>query len=216
VADDDTITVVVADDHVPTRALVAESLTAQGFDVVAQVGTAPDAVTAAVERQPQVCLVDLNMPGRGLVAVREITQRVPDTNVVVFTVSRADADLFTALQAGAVGYLVKDVDPDHLGAALRGVLQGEAAIPSSLVTKLITEFRSRGPSRVLPEIGGRRVRLTEKEWAVLEGLREGLATKDIAERLGVSQVTVRTHVAHILHKLEVPDRQSALRLLDEQ
>lgn len=212
---DDKISVVIADDHAPTRELVAESLEAQGFSILANVGSAPEAIEAAVEHQPQVCLIDLNMPGDGLVAVRKITEQVPEASVVVFTVSRADEHLFEALTAGAMGYLVKDQDPDRLGEALRGVLAGEAALPKRMVTKLIGEFRSRSRRRRLPLIGGRQIKLTEKEWEVLDGLRDGLSTKEIAEQLGVSAVTVRSHIANALHKLRVSDREEALKLLDQ-
>jgi DNA-binding NarL/FixJ family response regulator len=211
----DLITVMIADDHAPTRALVAEALTAQEFCVVAQAATAPDAVAAAQQHNPHVALIDLNMPGEGLTAIRQISDTVPDTSVVVFTVSRADADLFEALTFGAVGYLLKDSDPDRLGEALRGVLAGEAALPKRLVARLISEFRTRSHRRHLPLIGGRQVTLTEKEWAVLDGLREGRSTNEIAQEMGVTAVTVRTHIAAIVRKFRAQDRHEVLRILEE-
>jgi DNA-binding NarL/FixJ family response regulator len=208
------ITIVIADDHAPTRALVAESLEAQNFTVLAAVGSAPEAVEATRAHEPHVALIDLHMPGDGLTAVRQIAQTVPGTSVVVFTVSRADDHLFEALTAGAVGYLPKDTDPARLGEALRGVLSGEAALPKRMVAKLITEFRERSRRRMLPKIGGREIKLTDKEWEVLDGLRSGLSTRDIADHMNVTPVTVRSHVAAIVRKFRAEDRHEVLRLLD--
>lgn len=154
------------------------------------------------------------MPGNGIVAAAEITSQLPDTSVVMLTVSRDDDDLFAALRAGAAGYLLKDTDPDRLPMALLGVLQGEGALPRTLVARLVEEFRERGKRRLT--LGGKsNVELTPKEWEVLEALRDGLSTEEIAERLYVSPVTVRTHVSAILKKLKVPDRAAAIRLLEE-
>jgi two-component system nitrate/nitrite response regulator NarL len=204
--------VVVADDHAPTRAAVSEALRAQSCEVVAEVGTAPAAVEAAREHRPDVCLLDINMPGHGITAAVEITHTLPGTAVVMLTASRDDEDLFAALRAGASGYLLKDMDPDRLGAALRGVLAGEAVLPRWLVQKVVQEFRST-PRRRIP-MGSRSTpaRLTDREAEVLDLMAAGLATEEIAERLFLAPVTIRTHVSSILKKLRVPDRQSAIRL----
>ena len=154
------------------------------------------------------------MPGNGIVAALEITSQLPKTAVVMLTVSRDDDDLFAALRAGAAGYLLKDTDPERLPMALLGVLRGEGALPRTLVARLVEEFRGRGKRR-LPLSGSRSVELTPREWQVLEGLRDGLSTEEISERLFVSQVTVRTHVSAILKKLKVPDRAAAIKLLEE-
>ena len=209
------IRVVIADDHAPTRISVREILEDDGFDVVAEASTARGAIEAAVEHRPDVCLLDLNMPGRGTTAAAEISKAVPEAAIVVLTVSRADEDLFEALTAGAMGYLLKDTDPEHLPDALRSVLAGEAALPPALAARLVKEFRSRAKSRRLPQVGGQDVELTQKEWQVLDGMREGLSTKEIADLLFVGSATVRSHVSAILKKLAVPDRESALRLLDD-
>jgi DNA-binding NarL/FixJ family response regulator len=134
----------------------------------------------------------------------------------MLTVSRDDADLFDALRAGALGYLLKDTDPDRLPYALKGVLEGEAALPRALVARVIDEFRERGRRRRLPLAKQRGVELTGREWEVLELMREDLTTAEIAERLFISQVTVRSHIAAVLKKLRVPDRKAALKLLDER
>jgi DNA-binding NarL/FixJ family response regulator len=154
------------------------------------------------------------MPGRGVSAAAAITSRLPGTAVVMLTVSRDDDDLFAALRAGAVGYLLKDIPPERLPEALRAVLRGEAAMPRALVARLMDEFRSRGSRRVTA-LGGRPVQLTAREWEVLDGMREGLSTAELADRLHVAPVTIRTHVASILRKLRVPDRAAAVRLVQD-
>lgn len=209
------ISVVIADDHAPTRVGVRAALErATGFEVVDAVGDAEAAYQAALRHRPDVCLLDINMPGNGIEAASRITSALPDTAVVMLTVSRDDQDLFDSLRAGAVGYLLKDTDPDRLPLALRGVLAGEAALPRSLVVRLIDEFRSRGGRRKVPVAGRQGVDLTAREWEVLDLMRQGEPTRSIAERLFVSEGTVRTHVASILKKLKAPDRETAIRLTE--
>jgi DNA-binding NarL/FixJ family response regulator len=205
--------VLIADDHPPTRAGVRAVLEAGGFVVCAEVGTAAAAVAAAREEQPDVCLLDIHMPGSGIEAARAISAGVPSAAVVMLTVSRADDHLFEALRAGAVGYLLKDMDPDRLPSALAGVLAGEAAIPRALVARMIEEFTHRNRLRRLPLVNDRLVRLTAREWEVMDAMRDGLSTAEAAERLGVTPVTVRSHVAAIMRKLRVRSRDEALRLL---
>lgn len=206
--------VLIADDHPPTRAGVRLALERDGFVIVAEVGDARSAVDLAVELQPDVCLLDIHMPGNGIAAADEIARLVPGAAVVMLTVSQADEDLFAALEAGALGYLLKDTSPVRLADALRAVLAGDAAMPAHLVTKVLTEFRRRRRRRRLPLPGRKPVELTDREHEVLSMLRDGLSTAEMAERLFVAPVTVRTHVASILHKLRVPDRSAAVELFD--
>jgi DNA-binding NarL/FixJ family response regulator len=208
------LTVVLADDHVPTRVGVRAAIEREGFRVVAEVGDGDAAIDAAVEHSPDVCLLDINMPGNGIHAAAEIAERVPSTVVVMLTVSRDDADLFESLRAGAAGYLLKDTDPERLPLALRGVIDGEAAVPRALVARVIEEFRGREPRRRLQGSGGRGAELTSREWEVLELMRDGRSTGEIASGLRISPVTVRRHVSSLLAKLEVPDRDAAVRLLE--
>lgn len=208
-----TVTVVIADDHPPTRAGIRSVLEQRGFVIVADVATAAAAVEACLALQPDICLLDIHMPGSGIAAAAEITSALPATAVVMLTVSRTDEDLLDALRAGASGYLLKDMDPARVADALLGVLDGEAALPRALVARLVDEFRKRDGRRRLPLQGGRGVTLTGREWEVLELLRSGLATADIAERLFISKVTVRSHVAAILKKLDAPNRAAALGML---
>ena len=205
--------VLVADDHPPTRAGVRLALESGGFSVCAEVGDAAAAVEAAVRLRPNICLLDIHMPGNGIAAADEISRRVPEAAVVMLTVSQGDDDLFDALEAGAIGYLLKDTSPLRLPDALRAVLRGEAALPPHLVTKVVAEFRQRRRRRRVPLPGRKPVDLTDREREVLAMMRDGLTTAEIAERLFVAPVTVRTHVAAILRKLRVPNRRAAVELL---
>jgi two-component system nitrate/nitrite response regulator NarL len=209
------LSVVIADDHAPTRAGVRDALDGAGFAVVAEAHDADGAVDAALREQPDVCLLDIHMPGGGIAAAATIGERLPATAVVMLTVSRDDDDLFASLKAGAMGYLPKDMDPGRLAAALRGVLDGEAAVPRALMARVLREFRNTERKRSLPFLKQRGVHLTGREHEVLEMLRGGLTTGEIADRIGRSPVTVRRHVSAILAKLDVPDRGAMARLLDE-
>jgi DNA-binding NarL/FixJ family response regulator len=157
-------------------------------------------------------LVDIECNG-GIRAVSDICAASPETAVVVLTASRARDDFFDALRAGAIGYLPKDVDAEWLPNALRGVLAGEAAIPRTLVASLVNEFRSRNGRRTVTGRNGDS-ELTPQEWEVAHMLAHHSTTKEIAGRLGVSPVTVRRHVSSIVSKLEVPDREAAVELLE--
>jgi DNA-binding NarL/FixJ family response regulator len=206
--------VVIADDHPPTRLGVRMALEEAGFEVCAEASTAPAAVEAVLRERPDVVLLDIHMPGNGLAAAQEIAVRAPGTSIVILTVSRDDDDLLAGLRAGAKGYLLKDIDPRRLPLALQGVLDGEAALPRGLVAKLIEEFRHREQVGVRPR--GPLAKLTSREWEVLDLMRQGLSTREIAEALFVSPVTVRTHVSAILRKLHVTDRGAAVRLAQER
>ena len=206
--------VLVADDHAPTRQLVADAIErSRSFHVVATAFDAPSSVEAAVREVPDVCVLDINMPGGGISAAAQIAQRLPDCSIVMLTVSRNDEDLFDALRAGASGYLLKGLDDEELVTSLERVLAVEACLPGSLVSRLVEEFRDREQRRVA--IGdGRTARLTGREWDVLELMRRSATTSEIASRLFVSPTTVRTHVSSILRKLQVRTRSQAVELLE--
>jgi DNA-binding NarL/FixJ family response regulator len=209
------IRVLLADDHPPTRAGVRAALEGRGFEICAEVGDAPSAIESALAEKPDVCLLDIRMPGNGISAAVRIGELLPDTAIVMLTVSRDDADLFDALKAGASGYLLKDIDPERLALALNGVLSGEAALPRNLVARLVGEFRAQAKRRRIPLRGQKGVDLTAREWEVLDLLREDKTTEEIAERLFVAPVTVRTHVSSILKKLRVNSRAEAVKALED-
>jgi DNA-binding NarL/FixJ family response regulator len=210
------VSVLVADDHPSTRAGVRVALEGQGFEICAECANAPDAVAAAERHRPDLCVLDIGMPGNGITAAARITSHVPETAVVMLTVSRDDDDLFQALRAGASGYLLKDTDPTRLAAALRGVLAGDPVLSPALVGRIIEEFRGHsGRRRRLMPTRPRGVELTTREWEVLELLHAGQSTAQIAAHLSISPVTVRRHIARLLKALRVSDRHAATRLLDE-
>jgi DNA-binding NarL/FixJ family response regulator len=214
---DPTVRVLIADDHPPTREDVRLALVEDPRFAV--VGEAPDAFGAidlAVRERPDLCLLDIHMPGGGVRATWEISARLRQTKIVMLTVSRDDRDLFAALQAGASGYLLKDMDAARLPHALVDVLEGRAALPRHLVSRLIEQFRDRAPRRRSVVADEGEERLTSREWQVLDLLRQELPTSEIARRLVLSPVTVRTHVNSILRKMRAPDRETLLRQLDER
>jgi DNA-binding NarL/FixJ family response regulator len=215
---DEPVRVVIADDHAPTREDVRIALEEDPrFVVVAEAPDAFGAIEAAVREQPELCLLDVHMPGGGAKATWEISARLPTTKIVMLTVSRDDTDLFAALQAGAAGYLLKDMDPARLPHALADVLEGRAALPRALVARLIDEFRDRSPRRRTVVAGDDPTsRLTSREWQVLDLMRQDMSNSQIARRLSLSPVTVRTHVNSILKKMDAPDRETLLRELHER
>jgi DNA-binding NarL/FixJ family response regulator len=209
--------VLVADDHEPTRRDLERILHEDGrFEVCAAAADAPAAVEGARREQPDICLIDIRMPGNGIAAAWEITGCLPATRVVMLTVSHDDGDLFAALHAGARGFVPKDMPVDGVPYALSAVMAGEVAMPPAVVARLVEEFRDRAPRRrrLLQTTAG--ARLTSREWEVLELLRRDLTTAEIARRLFVSKETVRSHIASALHKLRVPDRRAAVRMLAER
>jgi DNA-binding NarL/FixJ family response regulator len=212
----ETVSVLIADDHAPTREDVRMALEQDArFAVVAEAPDAFGAIEAAVRERPDLVLLDIHMPGGGVRATWEISARIPNAKIVMLTVSRDDRDLFAALQAGASGYLLKEMDPARLPHALADVLEGRAALPRALVARLIDQFRDRAPRRravVGGDLGD--ARLTSREWQVLDLMRQELPTSEIARRLVLSPVTVRTHVNSILKKFRAPDRETLLRELD--
>jgi DNA-binding NarL/FixJ family response regulator len=204
------VRVLLADDHPALREAVRQTLESSGYVVCAETGTAAGAVEAALRERPDLCLLDIQMPGNGISAAAEITAGLPETTVVMLTVSARETDLFDALRAGAAGYLLKDTDPARLPHTLRGVLKGEAALPRTLVGHLIRELQRRRSRARLAVPGRRGADLTAREWEVLDLLREGLSTAEIADRLFLSTVTVRRHIGSIVHKAGAPDRRAAV------
>ena len=177
-----------------------------GFRVVAECDDGNAAIAAASRLRPELCLLDVHMPFGGVRAAREIHRRLPGTRIVMLTVSSEIDDLVAALEAGACGYLLKDIDPERLPLALLGVLHGEAALPRTLVFRLIEVFHGRDDGAEDGHAPRRLTCLTARQSDVLELLAEGYSTSQIAARLSVAEVTVRSHISTIVRKLEVRDR----------
>jgi DNA-binding NarL/FixJ family response regulator len=149
--------------------------------------------------------------------VAEIVRRAPSTPVVVLANPLREIELLSVLQAGAVGYLPDDLPPDKLAFAVAAVLEGEVAIPRHIVRWLVSEFHT-GLGRVTIDLRGGEppVELSNREWEVVCLLRQGMSTRKIAENLYVSPTTVRSHIASVVRKLGVSDRNEALQMLDER
>lgn len=208
----DAIRVVMADDHARIRGRVRQALEAGGCTVCGEGASAEDAIALAHEHRPDVALLDIHMPGGGIHAAREITRTLPTTAVVMLTQSAEDDDLFDSLRAGASGYLLKDTDPGRLVDALRGVLDGEAAMSPTLVARVLAEFQAPARRRFVRRSSAA-AKLSAREWEVMELLAEGLTTDVVARRLFLSPTTVRVHVSGVLRKLRVKDRESAFKAL---
>jgi two-component system, NarL family, nitrate/nitrite response regulator NarL len=208
--------VLIADDHAQTRQELERALDSDPrFAVCGVAVDAAAAVEAARRERPELCLLEVSIPGNGIAATWEITACLPAARVVILTGSRADGDLFAALRAGARGYLLKGLPADRLADRLSAVMAGEVAIAPALVARLADQFRDRSPRRrgVLHTTAGSR--LTSREWEVLDLIRRGMTTAEVARWLFISQATVRSHIARALHKLRVPDRQAAIRTFEE-
>ena len=199
----------LVDDHALVRAAVRQAITAPGVEMVAEAATAEDAMSIALRERPDVLLVDIDLPGMdGVGLVRELAPRLPDTRIVMLTVSSADHHLVDAMRYGASGYLTKDLSPDALLRAVRSAHAGELAMPRGLAARLINRLveGSRGMAAsdnpALASLSGREVE-------VLRLLAEGLTDREIGEALTISARTVETHVSSILHKLGVRNRAEA-------
>jgi DNA-binding NarL/FixJ family response regulator len=206
------VRVLIADAHVAMRMGLRMAVEAGDFVVVAEAADADGAIGMAQRLEPEICLLDVSMPGDGIVAAAAIHRTVPSTRVVMVTASEDDADLFGALLAGAVGFVDKSIDPDRLVRALRAVVEGEAAFSRRLVLRIVDEFRTRdGDGWAQPP--SRPGTLTDREWQILQLLGSGHSTTEIAALLFVTPITVRSHIATALHRLGAPDRESALQLV---
>jgi DNA-binding NarL/FixJ family response regulator len=208
--------VVLADEHPSLRAGVRAVLESDGFQICAEVGDAKEAVAAAHREVPDLCLLEVSVPGGGIWAANEISKSLPDVAVVMLTAASDDASFFDAVRAGAAGYLPKDMEPARLPVALRGVLAGEAALPRQLTARLMHEFKVRGRSgRRLSLPGARSVNLTPREWDVLQELAKRRTTAEIADHLAIRPATVRGHVSTLVRRFGVRDRRALVERLQD-
>jgi DNA-binding NarL/FixJ family response regulator len=197
--------VLVADDHSLFRDGIASLLQAAGFDVVGQVGDGQAVVEAALRLRPDLVLMDITMPQMsGLKALRLIKAELPETQVVMLTVSDDDADLFEAIKAGAQGYLLKSLSASEFLEMLEGLEHGEAAITRKSAARLIESFANLSRPRTEPLDS-----LTQREIEIIRLVADGLTNKAIAQALSVSENTVKYHIKNILQKLGVQNRTEA-------
>lgn len=202
------VRILIVDDQALVRAgfrLVLES--EKDFEIVGEAADGDEAVDAARRLKPDVILMDVRMPRvDGLEATRRIVSADTDrVRIVVLTTFDLDEYVYAALQAGACGFLLKDVTPEHLIDAVRLVKSGDALLAPSITRRLVERYAAR-PVRARPGLDS----LTDREADVLRLMARGLGNQEIAERLFVSEATVKTHVAHVLDKLGVANRVQAV------
>jgi len=200
------VRVLIVDDHPLFRDGLRSLLEVRGIDVVGEASTGREAVDQARRLQPEVVLMDLDMPELdGLAATRLISAELPTVKVVILTASEDDANLFEAIKSGAQGYLYKNLDSAEIFRLLEGVAQGEPALTPGLARKLLGEFAR--PAPVVPAPNEPPPSLTEREREVLDLLVQGVTSnRELAERLVVSENTVKYHLRNILDKLHVQNR----------
>jgi DNA-binding NarL/FixJ family response regulator len=195
-----------------TRAELRRLLEDDEMIVCAETGDADATVETALRERPDVCLLATPLAGDETGAIAEITAALPQT-IVILLAGAAERDrLVSAIHAGARGFLLKDMNPERLPHAIRGALEGEAAIPRRLVWELLREFRRRRGDRTVMAPSGA-AKLTQREWDVLELLAEGRPVAEIARRLSLSPVTVRRHISAAITKLGVSSRNEAIELV---
>jgi len=196
-----TIRILIADDHPVVRSGLRALLTSQpDFEVVADAENGEAASTLSASYTPDVILMDLQMPVLdGLAAIRRIHVRQPEVNILVLTTYDTDADIVAAIEAGAIGYLLKDARPESLFRAVRSAARGEVALAPS-VAKKITRRLTKMPKKSL----------SYREIEVLELASRGNSNKAIGSKLHITEATVKSHFVHIFAKLEVADRTAAV------
>ena len=204
-------TALIADEQPMFRAGLAAALRRAGIEVVAEASNTAGAVAAAAELSPSVCVLGAGLPGGALAATKRITARAPEALVVVLGPAEDDETLVAAVRAGASGYLPRSTSVRGLARAIEAVLDGSAAITRAGVAALIRELRANGRQRAT--INGSGVSLTEREALVVDLVRGGLDTRQIAEELGLSPVTVRRHLGAVAQKIGADGRGELVRAL---
>lgn len=203
--------VMLVDDHALVRAAVRQALDAPDVELVAEASSAEEALVLAPQVRPDVMLVDITLPGLdGVGLVRELAPRLPQTRIVMLTVSSADRDLLDAMRYGASGYLTKDVSPEALLRAVRSAWDGELAMPRRMAARLVHRLVETSVPASAPG-DPTLATLTSREAEVLRFLAAGRTDREIATALTISPRTVETHVSAILHKLGVRSRAEAAR-----
>ncbi len=206
------IRVFIAEDHAIVRKGIRALLTmAPDIEVVGEASNGREAISRVESLRPDVILMDLVMPEMdGIEAIRRITARQPEARILVLTSFATDDKVFPAIKAGALGYLLKDSDPEELVRAIRQVYRGESSLHPKIARKLLRELsEGQRPSRPDPTLARSVEPLTEREVEVLRLVAQGRSNREIGNQLTISEGTVRTHVSNILGKLHLASRTQA-------
>lgn len=210
VDDGEAIRVLVVDDHALFRRGLQMVLEQEpDIDVVGEAGDGTEAVDRAAETMPDIVLMDVRMPRRGGIdACSAIKEIVPSAKIIMLTISDEEGDLYDAIKAGAMGYLLKEISIEEVASSIRAVYGGQSLISPSMASKLISEFASmrRGDERASVPAP----RLTDRELEVLKLVAKGLANRDIGKQLYISENTVKNHIRNILEKLQLHSRIQAV------
>ncbi len=200
------IRVLLVDDHSMVRiGLKAYLTTLADIRVVGEAASGQEAVQLAGQLTPDVILMDLIMPGMdGVEATRQVRKASPATQVIVLTSYHEDEHIFPAIRAGALSYVLKDIDPDDLAKAIRHAAEGEAVINPRVASRLVKDLHGRKEPVVNPFH-----ELTDREMDVLRQIAAGKSNQEIADALVISEKTVKTHITNILNKLHLSDRTQA-------
>ena len=200
------ITILIVDDHAVVRHGARAFLDAQpDFTVVGDVGSGGEAVLLAADLAPDVVLMDLVMPGLdGVQATRLVKQKSPCSQVIVLTSYHEDEQIFPAIRAGALSYLLKDISLPDLAEAIRKAARGEVVLHPHIAARVLQELEGAAPQDMASF-----AHLSEREREVLHLIAEGLSNAEIAARLVLSEKTVKSHVRNILGKLQLADRTQA-------
>jgi two-component system nitrate/nitrite response regulator NarL len=211
------ITVMLVDDHALVRSAVRQALSADDIEVIGEASTGEEALLLAPELVPDVLLLDLNLPGTsGLSLLRELAPRLPSTKIVMLTISDDRRDLLEAVRNGAAGYLTKDLSPDALQRAVRGIRSGDLAMSRAMAADVIQHLATATNRTSGGEVRGTLPGVSPREEEVLALLADGMTDREIADRLGISPRTVETHVGSLLNKLGVRNRAQAARRYRER
>lgn len=203
----------IADDQALVRTGFRLILAEAGITVVAEAADGAEAVAVALKYKPDVVLMDIRMPTMdGLEATRQIlaAQQTADCRIIMLTTFDLDQYVYSALQAGASGFLLKHVTPEYLVTAVRLVRSGDALLAPAITRRLVERFATADPA--VPSLRADLTALTPRELEVLQLLARGLSNADLARRLTLSEATVKTHVGRILTKLQLRDRVQAVVL----
>jgi len=205
------IKVLLIDDHTLFREGLKALLERQDLiEVIGEAGCGRDGVEMAMQVDPDVILMDLNMPDMsGIEAIKKILATRPESKILMLTVSEDDEDLFNAVRAGAMGYLLKNVDPERLSSSVHQVARGEAAVSAALTDRIFAEFRAMSTNRAKEEKTSPEDFLSKREREILIHISHGESNKEIANLLCIAESTVKIHVQNILKKLNLSSRVQA-------